>query len=82
MATTVISASSTAEDDHATTDRDHPLQWDISILRDGTFLLCAYRVIAYEKILCLIVMLNSFQHPFLVTNSGFSGTMDSEINSG
>ncbi len=29
-----------------------------------------------------IVMLNSFQHPFLVTNGGFSGTMDPEINSG
>lgn len=42
MATTVISASSTAEDDHATTDREHPAQWDISILRGGTFLLCAY----------------------------------------
>ncbi|MES2156985.1 MAG: hypothetical protein V4512_04220 [Pseudomonadota bacterium] len=38
--------------------------------------------IAYENVLFTTVMLNSFQHPFLVTNSGFSGTMDPEINSG
>jgi hypothetical protein len=29
-----------------------------------------------------IVMLNSFQHPFLVTSGGFWGMMDPEINSG
>ncbi len=41
MAITVIGASATAEEDHATTDREHPLPWDISTLRlDGEVLFC------------------------------------------
>ena len=40
------------------------------------------RAIAYENTPRSVVMLNSFQHPFLVTNGGFSVTMDPEINSG